>query len=61
MKKLLYILLIPLLLIEWTIDIGAQIVKIIHNSIEVLTLSLQTYINESTGQATSADKTNRAD
>lgn len=53
MKRLLYIPLIILLLIEWFADLFTQIMKIIHNSIEVLTLSLQTYINEPSGTPTS--------
>lgn len=55
MKKLLYFPLVILLLIEWAADIALQMVKVLHNSIEVLTLSLQTYINEPSGKATSAE------
>jgi len=46
MKKLLYIVYIPLLLLEWAADLVAQIWGVIHKSIEILTLAVEKYINE---------------
>lgn len=41
-----YILYLPLLLLEWLIDMLVQIVRVVHKSIETLTLALQKYIHE---------------
>lgn len=46
MKKLLYIIYIPLLLIEWTVSTLLEMGKVFHKSIETLTLSVQQEINE---------------
>lgn len=51
MKKLLYIIYIPLLLTEWIADMLLSIVKVVHNSIETLTLVLQREINEPISKA----------
>ena len=49
MRKLLYIFYIPLLLIEWIVDLIHQIWGVIHKSIETLTLSLHEYIVKKPG------------
>ena len=56
MKKLLYIIYIPLLLIEWAADMLAQLVKVVHNSIETLTLVLQNKINEPFSEEPATEK-----
>ena len=48
MRKLLYIFYIPLLLIEWLVDLVAQIWAVIHKAIETLTLAIEKSINEPT-------------
>lgn len=45
-KKALYIFYIPLLLLEWFADMLVNLAKVVHNSIETLTLVLQNKINE---------------
>lgn len=47
MKKTLYLIYIPLILIEWTIDMIGKMWKILHESIETLTLMTENIINES--------------
>ncbi|MBL7738504.1 MAG: hypothetical protein JNK14_04745 [Chitinophagaceae bacterium] len=54
MKKLLYILYIPLLIIEWFLDMWVKIWQVLHNSVKELTLALENYINEPTGKAVNA-------
>ena len=39
-------------LIEWAIDLGCQVMLIIHKSFESLTLSLINYINEPSSKKT---------
>lgn len=58
MKKALYIIYIPLLLLEWIADMLVSIVKVVHNSIETLTLSVQTLIHEPSAEepTTQTDK-----
>lgn len=48
MKKLLYIFYLPLLLIEWIIDLFHKIFTAVHESIKDITLALEKYINEPT-------------
>jgi hypothetical protein len=51
MKKTLYLIYIPLLIIEWLADMLLSVIKVIHSSIEVLTLSVQKEINEPVAKA----------
>lgn len=44
--KLLYIFYIPLLLIEWLVDLIAKIWNAFHESIKEMTLVIETKINE---------------
>jgi hypothetical protein len=46
MRKTLYIIYVPLLLVEWAVDLGHKVVEIFHKSIEDITLALQKYIHE---------------
>lgn len=46
MKKVLYILYIPMLLIEWLVDMIGQLWGVFHKSIETLTLAIEKYIHE---------------
>lgn len=46
MRKTLYIVYVPLLILEWFIDLIGAIWKVFHNSIETLTLATEKYINE---------------
>lgn len=46
MKKLLYIIYVPLLLLEWVIDLIGKIWLILHNSVKDLTLATENIINE---------------
>lgn len=48
MKKILYIFYIPLLLVEWLVDLTAQLWAVFHKSVEILTLALEKYMNEPT-------------
>jgi hypothetical protein len=46
MRKALYLFYVPLLLIEWAIDLACAICTAIHKAFETLTLSTEKYINE---------------
>ncbi len=46
MYKLLYILYIPLLLIEWLVDLFSKIWTSVHDSVKDITLALEKLINE---------------
>lgn len=46
MRKTLYIFYIPLLLIEWFVDLIGRMWSAFHESIKEITLSLEKYINE---------------
>lgn len=46
MRKLLYIVYIPLLIIEWTADMIGKIWEVFHNSIKTLALATENIINE---------------
>lgn len=50
MKKALYIFYIPLLLVEWFIDMVGQMWAVLHESIKTITLVIQNEINEPTQQ-----------
>lgn len=54
MKKTLYLLYIPMLIIEWFLDMLVKIWQVLHNSVKELTLALENYINEPTGKADNA-------
>lgn len=45
MRKALYILFVPLLIIDWFLSLGANIAEMIANSVKDITLALQSYIN----------------
>jgi len=45
-KKILYIIYIPLLLLEWFVDLIHKMVAAIHESVKDITLSIEKYINE---------------
>lgn len=47
---ILFIFYIPLLLIEWFVDMIVELVKVFHSAVETLTLSLKNYIHEPTEQ-----------
>jgi hypothetical protein len=57
MKKLLYILYVPLLLIEWMLDAIVKIFEIIRNSFETLTLAVKSNIDESTSAESTRTET----
>lgn len=44
-RKLLYIVYIPLLIIDWIVTLLANIIELICNSIKEVALHLETYIN----------------
>lgn len=44
-RKLLYIIYIPLLILDWIVTLLANIMELICNSIKELALHLETYIN----------------
>jgi hypothetical protein len=46
MKKVLYIVYVPLLLIEWVVDLIGKMWDVFHKSIITITLAIETYINE---------------
>lgn len=46
MKKILYIFYIPLLLIEWAVDLITNIWKAFHDAVKEITLVIETKINE---------------
>jgi hypothetical protein len=46
MRKTLYIIYIPLLLIEWTVDLIGKIWNVLHNSVKTLALATENIINE---------------
>lgn len=46
MRKLLYIIYIPLLIIEWCVDMLGNMWKAFHESIISITLKTETIINE---------------
>lgn len=48
LSKLLYIFYIPLLIIEWAVDLIKNIFLVFHKSIEELTLVMEKKIDEST-------------
>ena len=55
MRKSLYVVYIPLLILEWTVDMLAKMVNIFHDSIKTLTLAVENIINEPTKPTDSAD------
>ena len=46
MKKILYIVYVPLLLIEWLVDLIGNIWKTFHESIKSITLATENLLNE---------------
>lgn len=50
MKKLFYIFYLPLLLVEWAVDLFHKIWTAFHESVKDITLALENYINEPTGK-----------
>lgn len=47
-RKVLYIVSVPLLLVEWGLDLCKQIIDAARKSTEILYLSIENYINEPT-------------
>lgn len=45
-SKLLYVFYIPLLIIEWAVDLVAKIWKAFHDSLKEMTLVIESKINE---------------
>ncbi len=66
MRKALYTFIVPLLILEWTLDTFTKIWVVFHNSVKELTLALQHYVDESNSKPpdpeanTTADKQNGA-
>ena len=46
MRKLLYTIYVPLLVIEWLVDLIGNIWKALHDAIKDITLSVETIIHE---------------
>lgn len=46
MRKALYIIFVPFLVLEWFVDMIVSLISVIHTSIKDLTLAIQKYIHE---------------